>query len=281
MRAIRSLVAGEFVTMRRNLFSIIMVLTLVLTVAGFYLIPDGDHGAMAAAEPTGADASAVAAMTEDLPVRYLGERREPVGNRTNLIINLIVFEVLILPFVFIAVNLFQEKQDGTIRAYRVTPGGTGTYVAAKMLLWTLLTILYGVVLLLLTVGLSLSLLAWASMILLFTFAGLFISAFGLLVALFFSDINGWFLPGVSILLVSQLPIVSYLFPTFSPGWITWFPTYRLLYAVRDILTIGPSGLMGPGDTIAGALLYLVVLACAATIAARAAASRVLMKEARI
>ncbi|MFW6252532.1 MAG: ABC transporter permease [bacterium] len=280
MRAILTLAGAEFVTMRRNLFSIVMVLTLVLTVAGFYLVPDGDQRTIAAGR-AGNDAIAAAAMTEDLPVRYLGERREPVGNRTNLIINLIVFEVLILPFVFIGVNLFQEKQDGTIRAYRVTPGGTGTYVAAKMLLWTVLTILYGVALLLLTVGLNLSLFAWASMIVLFTVAGLFISAFGLLVALFFSSISAWFLPGISILLVSQLPIVSYLFPAFSPRWLTWFPTYRLLYAVRDILTIGPSGLMGPGEAIGGALLYLVALAGVATIAVRAAAARVLMKEARI
>ncbi|TVQ21757.1 MAG: hypothetical protein EA383_16635 [Spirochaetaceae bacterium] len=281
MRTLASLMSAEFTTMRRNLFSIIMVLTLVLTVAGFYLIPDSTHqdlgGAVAAAD----DAPELEAALAELPVRYLGEPRDPIGNRMSLIINLMVFEVLILPFVFIAVNLFQEKQDGTIRAYRVTPGGTGRYLTAKMLLWTGLTILYGVVLLLCTVGFGLSPASWAAMLLLLLVAGLFISAFGLFVALFFSSINGWFLPGISLLLVSQLPIVSYLFPTFSPSWITWFPTYRLLYAVRDILTIGPAGLMGPGDTIGGSYGYMAILALAATIAAFAATKRILMKEARI
>ncbi len=281
MRTLASLMSAEFTTMRRNLFSVIMVLTLVLTVAGFYLIPDSTHqnpgGTMSVAD----DARELEAVLADLPVRYLGERRDPIGNRMSLIINLMVFEVLILPFVFIAVNLFQEKQDGTIRAYRVTPGGTGRYLAAKMLLWTGLTILYGVVLLLCTVGSGLSPAAWAAMLLLLLVAGVFISAFGLFVALFFTSINGWFLPGISLLLVSQLPIVSYLFPTFSPPWITWFPTYRLLYAVRDILTVGPVGLTGPGDTIGGSYGYMAVLALTATIAAYAATKRILMKEARI
>lgn len=281
MRTLASLMSAEFTTMRRNLFSVIMVLTLVLTVAGFYLIPDSTHqnpgGTMSVAD----DARELEAVLADLPVRYLGERRDPIGNRMNFIINLIVFEVLILPFVFIAVNLFQEKQDGTIRAYRVTPGGTLRYVAAKVLLWTVLTILYGVLLLLLTVGWTLSMLSWAAMLLLFAVAGLFISGAGFFVALFFSNISGWFLPGISVLLLSQLPIVSYLFPTFSPTWITWFPTYRLLYAVRDILTVGPVGRMAPHATVGGALLYMAGLALAALALACVAADRRLMREARL
>lgn len=278
MRALWSLMSGEVTTMRRNLFSIIMVLTLVLTVTGYYLVPETAHTADAIA----ASAAGVSTeLLEDLPVRLLGERRAPIGNRMNFIINLIVFEVLILPFVFIAVNLFQEKQDGTIRAHRVTPGGTLRYVAAKVLLWTVLTILYGVLLLLLTVGWTLSMLSWAAMLLLFTVAGLFISGAGFFVALFFSNISGWFLPGISVLLLSQLPIVSYLFPTFSPTWITWFPTYRLLYAVRDILTVGPVGRMAPHATVGGALLYMAGLALAALALACVAADRRLMREARL
>ncbi len=275
MRALWSLMSGEVTTMRRNLFSIIMVLTLVLTVTGYYLVPETAHTAGAIAAGVSVE------LLEDLPVRLLGERRAPIGNRMNFIINLIVFEVLILPFVFIAVNLFQEKQDGTIRAYRVTPGGTLRYVAAKVLLWTVLTILYGVLLLLLTVGWTLSMLSWAAMLLLFAVAGLFISGAGFFVALFFSNISGWFLPGISVLLLSQLPIVSYLFPTFSPTWITWFPTYRLLYAVRDILTVGPVGRMAPHATVGGALLYMAGLALAALALACVAADRRLMREARL
>ena len=38
---------------------------------------------------------------------------------------MLTFEVLILGFLFIAVMIFQEKQAGTILAYRVSPGGQG------------------------------------------------------------------------------------------------------------------------------------------------------------
>ena len=162
----------------------------------------------------------------------IGEHRVPLTLGRILLPVLIAFEVLILGFIFIAVTVFQEKQDGTLKAYRVSPSGTVIYTAAKAAAWVVITILYGAALILATVGPAVP---WGRIIALLALAGLFMALAGLLVSVFFRNISEWFFIGVGILVVNMLPQVSFASPTFSPGWLRWIPSYPVLFAVRDLL----------------------------------------------
>jgi ABC-2 type transport system permease protein/fluoroquinolone transport system permease protein len=145
---------------------------------------------------------------------------------------LLVFEVIVLGFLFVAVMVFQEKQDGSIRAFRVSPGGSWIYLWSKTVVWVIFTVLYGTALLLLTMG---PLLSWLRLLVLLALAGTFMTLLGLLVSVFFRNISEWFFIGVGILVLNMLPQISYLNPAFAPAWITWIPSYPLLFAVRDLL----------------------------------------------
>ena len=161
----------------------------------------------------------------------IGEHRVPLTLDRILLPVLIAFEVIVLGFIFIAVTVFQEKQDGTLGAYRVSSSGTVGYTA-KAAAWVVITILYGAALILSTVGPAVP---WGRIIALLALAGLFMVLAGLLVSVFFRNISEWFFIGVGILVVNMLPQVSFASPTFSPGWLRWIPSYPVLFAVRDLL----------------------------------------------
>lgn len=148
---------------------------------------------------------------------------------------LVAFDVLILGFLFIAVMLFQEKQEGSIWAYRVTPGGTFAYVSAKVALWVALSVVYGTLLAAATVGFRMSAVAWLQYLAVLVLSSLFMTSLGLFVAVFFEGISDWFFVGIVILVANMIPNVSFMNPSFSPGWVTEIPSYSAIFTVRDIM----------------------------------------------
>ncbi|OHD54676.1 MAG: hypothetical protein A2Y33_02530 [Spirochaetes bacterium GWF1_51_8] len=168
----------------------------------------------------------------------LGGPALKVPLRVSLLPVLLTFEVMVLGFLFVAVVIFQEKQEGSIRAYRVSPGGVCAYVLSKTLVWVVLSVLYGIVLLLATVGFGIDYLAAAMLL---TAGSLLMTLFGMAVAVFFSSISEWFFIGVAILVINMLPQVSFLYPVFAPAWITLLPSYPMIFAARDIVFGQPAG----------------------------------------
>ena len=66
-----------------------------------------------------------------IPVTFLrGVMQTPAFNLKIIPIAL-VFEVVLLGFFFVSVMMFQEKQEATLRAYRVTPAGAWNYILSK------------------------------------------------------------------------------------------------------------------------------------------------------
>ncbi len=187
-----------------------------------------------------------------------------------------MFEVAILGFMFVAVMVFQERQDGVIRAYRVSPGGTFCYVVAKLGAWTFLGVLYGVVFVFATLLFSLSVQAWLAYLALLLLINLFMTAVGLIVATFFRSISEWFFVGLLLLVLNMIPQVSFANPSFSPDWIRTIPSYPALFAMRDIFygaaagtdvgTAPASGAISGAGVSQTLLLYLVLAAVAVLVA---------------
>jgi hypothetical protein len=179
---------------------------------------------------------------------------------------------VLLGFFIVAVLVFQEKQEGAIRAYRVSPAGPLAYILSKNLLLVVLALPYGGLLVLAGRGLEVNYLNLFILIILssslMTFAGLF-------VAVFFNNISEWFFIGVFILILNMLPLIAYAMPAFAPAWLTWIPSYPVVFGVREILfPTGKSGFMLP---MAGLLAAQTAVALAA---AYWAVSTRLMREAR-
>jgi hypothetical protein len=170
----------------------------------------------------------------------------------------IVFEVVLLGFFIVAVLVFQEKQEGVLRAYRVSPAGPLAYILSKNLLFIVLAIPYGGLLVLIGYGFRVNFL---NLFILIVLSSALMTSFGLFVAVFFNNVSEWFFVGVFVLLLNMLPLISYGLSVYAPVWLTWIPSYPVVFGVREILfPTGKTGFMLP---TAGLLLAQTAVALAA------------------
>ena len=184
---------------------------------------------------------------------------------------MLAFEVMILGFLFVAVVVFGEKQEGSLRAYRVTPAGIGPYIAAKALVFTVLGTGYGLVMVLATRGFDADYAALSLTLLLS--CGL-MTVLGLGIAVFFRNISEWFVPGVVALSINMLSVIPYQIPTYRAEWLTRLPGYIVIFGVTEML-------YPTGRTDYAVPMYLTLGAwlVGATLFAIWAVSRNIMKEA--
>jgi hypothetical protein len=212
------------------------------------------------------------ATPEGLAVEFLRPVTAPPAFNVHFVPVLLVFEVVLLGFLIAAVMMFQEKQEATLRAYRVTPAGALNYILSRNALFLVLSLAYGLPLLLLAFGLAAD---YALMILLIVLSSSLMTMLSLAIAVFFRNLSEWFFVGVAVLIVNSLPMVSYAVPTFAPRWLTWIPSYPAVFATRDVLFHG-AGLVDILPTV----LYLAALNVAAFAAAFVAVRYKLLMEGR-
>ena len=167
-----------------------------------------------------------------LPVVYLRNVSTPPAFNLKVVPIALVFEVVLLGFFFAAVMMFQEKQEATLKAYRVTPAGAWNYILSKNLLFIVLSVVYGLPLLLVGFGLSVN---YGMLFLVIILTASMMTLLSLIIAVFFRNLSEWFFVGVAILVINSLPSISYAMPSFSPTWMTWIPSYPAVFAVRDVL----------------------------------------------
>jgi ABC-2 type transport system permease protein/fluoroquinolone transport system permease protein len=213
--------------------------------------------------------------SSSLPVIYLRPQSGSLPLNLRLLPVVLVFEVVLLGFLIAAVMMFQEKQEATLRAYRVTPAGTLHYIAAKNALFITLSLAYGLPMLLLSTWMFGLQLNYGLVLLLLVLSSSLMTMFSLAIAVFYRNLSEWFFVGVAVLMVNSLPIIAYGLPSFAPAWLTWIPSYPTVFATRDVLFYG-AGLAEIQPTV----LYLLALNLLAFGAAFVAIRYKLLKEGR-
>ncbi|KAB3533499.1 ABC transporter permease [Alkaliphilus pronyensis] len=207
---------------------------------------------------------------EAYQLEFIRPQAPPISKKLTTIPTLLVFEVLILGFMYIALFMFQEKEEGSIRAYRISPGNTSQYILSKTLVFTVVGLVYGFSLVLLTVGTDFNFLYLALTIVLGSALYTFL---GGIVGVFFNNISEWFAIGVSLLVINMIPIISSLYPAFSPKFVTYIPSYSILLIFNEIL-------FPTGKQLFSTTLAIVALTIVAYIACHLLVENKLMKEGR-
>jgi len=206
----------------------------------------------------------------DLQVSYLRPAAEKVPQNQNAVPPLLAFEVIVNGFMMVAVLLFQEKMEGTIKAYRVSPGGPSIYVISKAAVFALIGIFYGLLMVIPTIGFSFNILLF--LIVLF-FGSLIYTWLGLAVAAFFNNISEWLFIGIALLMINMTPVISYGWPSFAPRWLTYIPSYPIIFGLREILF--PSG-----RSLAELFIFLPLAALVAYLVCYLVVKNKLMREGR-
>lgn len=203
-------------------------------------------------------------------IKYLRPKALKIPFNKNMIPLLMVFEVVMFGFIIIAVMVFQEKEEGSIKAYRISPTGILEYIMSKAAVNVLMALVYGGLIVLFTMGFGVN---YPHLILIIALTSLLMTIMGLFVSVFFTNLSEFLFAALLIVSILSLPMTSYLYPSFAPAFLTWIPSYPVAFGVREILfPTGKSGFLTP------MLSILVIESVMFLIASYWAVSKRLMKE---
>ncbi len=145
---------------------------------------------------------------------------------------LLGLEVALAGLFLATVMVFTEKAEGTVRAYSVTPRGAWIYLGSRLMATSLLTLGYGTLLFLTTLGPSSGYVASMALILLGSVA---ITSAGLTLGTYFDGLSDFMYPMIGIVVVLGLPALAYLTPSAAIPGLRFIPTYPLVFGLREIL----------------------------------------------
>jgi fluoroquinolone transport system permease protein len=133
----------------------------------------------------------------------------------------IFFEPGLVGFMFVGTSIFTEKKDGTIGALAVTPIEWRSYIFAKTLLMSMVSLIAATIIMLIGTGslkgLSYVLVGVFLVSVVYTLLGIAISAK-------YHDLDDYFVPLLGVMVISLLPYAHY------HGYLT-SETWKVLYVV--------------------------------------------------
>ena len=210
-------------TVRHKLVHVTVVIALLFGALIAFVAPEQlEHGAR----------EVLTHASEQTPPTVLrpGHTKPPFNE--SLIPIMFALDLCVLGFMFAAVMVLQDKEHGTIRAYRVTPGGSLVYIASKLTVNLGLSLLN----LLILVGLAAP---WAlakpgvHLLVLLTCAGMTLLGIGL--AAFFRTIAQFFYPLALVGLLGAAPMYTAMAPSPALDWTFWLPTYHVLFGAEALM----------------------------------------------
>ena len=157
---------------------------------------------------------------------------ERLSDRLNILPVFLALNAAFMGLFIIASYIFLDKDEGTIRAFAVTPAKVWHYLLSKMGVMLVSGLMSGLVATAFIAGLKAH---YLHLILLLIACNAFGSALGLFIASFFDTITkamGWLYMSIIVLAFAA---VSYYMPAFSPLVIRMLPSYPMLFAFRETL----------------------------------------------
>jgi hypothetical protein len=140
-------------------------------------------------------------------------------------------EVVFLGFIFASVMVLQEKAEGSVKVFRVSPSGTWAYILSKTIVNVALAGFYGLLIYAGTLGIGLAIIPVLALVAL---TSALVTMAGLAVSVFFNSISDFIYPLVASSLVLSLPVGVYLFPSFRLPGFEVIPSYPLMFGIREI-----------------------------------------------
>ncbi|NLG89163.1 MAG: ABC transporter permease [Clostridiaceae bacterium] len=144
----------------------------------------------------------------------------------------LVMESAFMGFFMIAAYVFQDKEEGTIKAYAVTPAKIWQYLLSKVLVFVLFGWVSGLLATIIIMGPGIR---YLQFMLLLTSASIFGSMLGLIAAGLFTSFTKAMNVIFVVAFVLGITVIPYYMPSFSPVYIRILPTYPLLFAFREVL----------------------------------------------
>lgn len=182
--------------------------------------------------------SFVSNIAEKLPnyekvtkITTLSGSTEKLTDRLNMLPVFLVLNSSFLGLFIIATYIFMDKDEGTIRAFAVTPAKVWEYLLSKMGVMLVTGIITALLTTIIVAG---SKPHYYHLILLLIATNVFGTSLGLFISSFYDSIMKAMGALMSTVLMLSFATVSYYMPSFSPILIKILPSYPMLFAFREV-----------------------------------------------
>ncbi|MFO7636479.1 MAG: ABC transporter permease [Clostridia bacterium] len=206
---------------------------------------------------TGVEANYARAMGAEVQVEMvtLAPMAEKIPGNLAFLPIFLVMESAFMGFFMAAAYLFIDKEEGTIKAFAVTPGKVWEYLLSKVIVFMLFGWASGFIVTLALMGTGVNYLQFAIMLMVYSIVG---TMLGLILASFFKSINSAMIWIILAMVILSFSVVSYFAPAFSPWYIRILPTYYMLNGFKDVLFGTGTNPGIAANILAYALLSLVL-----------------------
>lgn len=168
----------------------------------------------------------------DISIVTINEDIQAIPYHKRMTPIFLCFEALIIGFILGGALMLSEKEEGTIRALRISPMGVDRYLLSKTALFSVIAVLYALLIAIFCIGVDFSIVRF---VLLSFFGAAIFTLIGLAFTSLFRDMSSWFFSMALLLSLNMLPAVAYSEPSFAPFWIRVIPSYSILFSYEKIL----------------------------------------------
>ncbi|MPW26108.1 ABC transporter permease subunit [Alkalibaculum sp. M08DMB] len=187
--------------------------------------------------------SLIAEGIKDLPeygsntnIVTLASSSERLSDRLNMLPIFLLLNSAFTGLFIVATYIFMDKEEGTIRAFAVTPAKVWEYLLSKMGVMLVTGLLTGLITTLLVAGLKAN---YLHLIALLIATNLFGTSIGLFISSFYDSI----MKAMGAILVTFMTLAfattSYFMPSFNPIIIRILPSYPMAFAFREVFLENP------------------------------------------
>jgi hypothetical protein len=181
--------------------------------------------------------SLIANTAKDMPgyeritnIETLNNTSERLSDRLNILPVFLLLNSAFAGLFIVATYIFMDKEEGTIRAFVVTPARVWEYLLSKMGVMLITGLITGIITTLLVAGFSVN---YLHLIALLISTNLFGTAVGLLLSSFYDSITKAMGTIMVTFVVLAFASISYFMPSFSPWMIKILPSYPMIFAFRE------------------------------------------------
>lgn len=173
---------------------------------------------------------------QNIPEIILLEKsQDQLSFNKNFIPMLLAMDVIFLGFMFVAVMVFQEKQEGGIFVYRVSPAGTFNYLMSKITVNTLIALMFALIFAFITIGFSIN---YFHYILIVFVSSFFVTAAGLFLGQFYDSVSNFIYTILSFTLILMLPMLVFVGIFEENVFFMILPSYPVFLGIKELLIEG-------------------------------------------
>lgn len=187
--------------------------------------------------------SLVGYIAENLPgyesvtaIKTLSNSNERLSDRINILPVFLLLNSSFVGLFIIAAYIFMDKDEGTIRAFTVTPSRVWEYLLSKMGVMLVTGLMTALITTIFVAGSKPN---YLHLILLLAATNAFGTSLGLFIASFYDSIMKAFGTLYIIIAMFGFAVTSYYIPSFSPWAIKILPSYPMLFAYREVFLENP------------------------------------------